>query len=205
MNQQLLDTVAQLELAKTQIEERSRELKHLADHDQLTHALTRRAFLERAQRIFLQAVNQSAKISCVMVDIDHFKSVNDGYGHLVGDQVIHRLALTLRENVGSQGLVCRYGGEEFCVLVHGDVEHASQLAEKLRGIVETSCGQAVIPGGKFRVTASFGVASLEFGANTLAEVIKQADQALYLCKSSGRNRVCSYTEVTARQSIHTAA
>jgi diguanylate cyclase (GGDEF)-like protein len=145
MNAQLLDTVAQLELAKTQIEERSRELKHLADHDQLTNALTRRAFLQRAQQIFLQAVNQGAKMSCMMVDIDHFKSVNDGYGHLVGDQVIHRLALTLRENVGSQDLVCRYGGEEFCVLVRGDVEQARVIAEKLRTVVESTCGPAVIP------------------------------------------------------------
>jgi diguanylate cyclase (GGDEF)-like protein len=205
MNQQLLDTVAQLELAKTQIEERSRELKHLADHDQLTNALTRRAFLSKAQQIFLQAMNMSTKMSCVMVDIDHFKSVNDGYGHLVGDQVISRLAVTLRENVGPKDLVCRYGGEEFCVLVRGDVQHTHGVAEKLRSVLEATCGPAVIPGGKFRVTASFGVASLEFGAQTLAEVIKQADQALYLAKSSGRNRVCTYAEVTARQSAHTPA
>ena len=205
MNQQLLDTVAQLELAKTQIEERSRELKHLADHDQLTNALTRRAFLEKAQQIFLQASNQSAKIACIMVDIDHFKAINDGYGHLVGDQVIHRLAATLRENAGAQDLVCRYGGEEFCVLVRGDAEHARAIAENLRVILETDCGPAVIPGGKLRVTASFGVASLEFGAGTLAEVIKQADQALYLAKSAGRNRVCTYTEVTAKQGMHAAA
>jgi len=205
MNQQLLDTVAQLELAKTQIEERRRELKHLADHDQLTNALTRRAFLQRAQQIFLQAVNQGTKMSCIMVDIDHFKSVNDGYGHLVGDQVIHRLSLSLREHVGPQGLVCRYGGEEFCVLVRSDVEHARQLSETVRAVVETSCGQAVMPGGKLRVTASLGVASLDSGAGTLAEVIKQADQALYLAKSSGRNRVCTYAQITAKQSVPTAA
>jgi diguanylate cyclase (GGDEF)-like protein len=205
MNQQLLDTVAQLEMAKVQIEERSRELKHLADHDQLTDALTRRAFLGRAQQIFLQAINQGGKMSCVMVDIDHFKSVNDGYGHLVGDQVIHRLAVTLRENVSAQDLVCRYGGEEFCVLVRGDVEHTRVVCEKLRSVLEETCGPAVIPGGKFKVTASFGVASLEFGAGTLAEVIKQADQALYLAKSSGRNRVCTYAEVAAKQGVHAAA
>jgi diguanylate cyclase (GGDEF)-like protein len=205
MNQQLLDTVAELELAKAQIEERGKELKHLADHDQLTNALTRRAFLQKAQQIFLQAMNQSAKMSCIMVDIDHFKSVNDGYGHLVGDQVIHRLALTLRENVTAKDLVCRYGGEEFCVLVRGDVDHARSVAETLRAILEASCGPAVIPGGKFKVTASFGVASLEFGASTLAEVIKQADQALYLAKFSGRNRVCTYADVTARQGTHAAA
>src|SRR5690348_12811110 len=106
-------------------------------------------------------MNMSGKVSCVMVDIDHFKSINDGYGHLVGDQVIARLAATLRENVGKQDLVCRYGGEEFCVLVRGDVEHTRAIAEQLRSVLETTCGPAVIPGGKFRVTASFGVASLE--------------------------------------------
>jgi len=205
MNQQLLDTVAQLELAKTQIEQRSSELKHLADHDQLTNALTRRAFLQHAQQIFLEAVAQREQLSCIMVDIDQFKSVNDGYGHLVGDQVIHRLAVTLRENVGPQDLVCRYGGEEFCLLLRGDFEHARKVGENLRGIVEASCGLAVIPGGKFRVTASFGVASLESGANTLAELIKQADQALYLSKSSGRNRVCSYAQISAKQGVHAAA
>lgn len=204
MNEQLLDTVAQLELAKSQIEERSREFKHLADHDQLTNALTRRAFLTRAQQIFLQALNQKGTMSCIMVDIDHFKSINDGYGHLVGDQVIQRLAVTLRENVGPQDLVCRYGGEEFCVLVRGDVHHTRGVGEKLRSVLEATCGPTVIPGGKFKVTASFGVASLEFGAGTLAEVIKQADQALYLAKSAGRNRVCTYAEVTARQGVQAA-
>jgi diguanylate cyclase (GGDEF)-like protein len=205
MNQQLLDTVAELELAKAQIEERSHELKRLADHDQLTNALTRRAFLQKAQQIFLHAVNSGAQMSCVMIDIDHFKSINDGYGHLVGDQVIQQLAVMLKENVASQDLVCRYGGEEFCVLVGEDVEHARGIAEKLRSVVEATCGPAVIPGGKLKVTSSFGVASLGFGAGTLAEVIKQADQALYLAKSSGRNRVCIYTEVSARQGAHAAA
>jgi diguanylate cyclase (GGDEF)-like protein len=119
--------------------------------------------------------------------------------------VIHRLALTLRENVNAKDLVCRYGGEEFCVLVRGDVEHTRGVAEHLRAVLEATCGPAVIPGGKFKVTASFGVASLEFGAGTLAEVIKQADQALYLAKFSGRNRVCTYADVTARQGTHAAA
>jgi diguanylate cyclase (GGDEF)-like protein len=91
------------------------------------------------------------------------------------------------------------------VLVRGDVEQARVIAEKLRTVVESTCGPAVIPGGKFQVTASFGVASLESGAGTLAEVIKQADQALYLAKSSGRNRVCTYAQVTAKQGMHAAA
>jgi diguanylate cyclase (GGDEF)-like protein len=199
MNQQLLDMVAQLEVAKSQIEERNRELKHMADHDQLSGALTRRAFLERAQQQFSIGTGQRAEGSCVMVDIDHFKSINDRYGHLVGDQAIQRVAAILRENVGAQDLVCRYGGEEFCVLVAGSARRAQELAEKFRHTIETTCGPAVIPGEAARITASFGTSSLQSGATTLTELIRQADEALYLAKGTGRNRVCRQEEVNSKQ------
>jgi diguanylate cyclase (GGDEF)-like protein/PAS domain S-box-containing protein len=201
MNQQLLDTVAQLEVAKGKIEEQNVQLKHLADHDPLTSALTRRAFLERAQQAFLKGASQrGGDVCCIMVDIDHFKSVNDRYGHLMGDQVIHRVALTLRDATPAGDLVCRYGGEEFCMLVTGiKASQAQEFADQIRKVIETTCGPAVIPGEAARITASFGVASFDFGATTLAELIKQADQALYLAKSTGRNRVCRYDELTSGQ------
>jgi diguanylate cyclase (GGDEF)-like protein len=199
MNQQLVDMVAQLEIAKAQIEERNRELKHMADHDQLSGALTRRAFLERAQQQFSIGTGQRAEGSCVMVDIDHFKSINDRYGHLVGDQAIQRVAAILRENLSAQDLVCRYGGEEFCVLVTGSARRAHEVAEKLRYTIETTCGPNVIPGEAARITASFGMSSLESGATTLTELIKQADEALYLAKGSGRNRVCRHSEVSGKR------
>jgi len=200
MNQKLLDMVAQIEVAKKKIEEQNIELKHLADHDQLTGALTRRAFLEQSQNLFLAAATQRKDISCVMVDIDHFKSINDRYGHLVGDQVIHRVALTLRNAVTEGDLVCRYGGEEFCLLVAGvNARQASEFADHIRNTMETGVGASVIPGETVRITASFGVASLENGATTLAEMIKQADQALYLAKTTGRNRVARYEELVSAQ------
>jgi diguanylate cyclase (GGDEF)-like protein len=205
MNQQLLDMVAQLEVAKSNIEERNRELKYMADHDQLSGALTRRAFLERVQQQFSIGTGQRAQGSCVMVDIDHFKSINDRYGHLVGDQAIQRVSAILRQSVGEGDLVCRYGGEEFCVLVAGPVRRAQELAEKFRQVIETTCGAAVIPGEAARITASFGLSSLEAGAATLTELIKQADEALYLAKNSGRNRVCRYEEVSSRTRIPVAA
>jgi diguanylate cyclase (GGDEF)-like protein len=199
MNQQLLDTVAQLEVAKSQIEQQNAQLRHLADHDPLTSVLTRRAFLERAQQAFLKAASQrSGDLCCVMVDVDHFKSVNDRYGHLIGDQVIHRVALILRDATPAGDLVCRYGGEEFCMLVSGiKAGQAQQFADQIRKVVETTCGPAVIPSEAARITASFGVASFDSGARTLAELIKQADQALYLAKSTGRNRVCRYDELAS--------
>jgi len=206
MNEQLLDSVAQLEVAKQKIEGQNAELKYLADHDQLTSALTRRAFLERSQQLFLKAAAQRDDVTCVMVDIDHFKSINDRYGHLVGDQVIHRVALLLRNAVPEGGLVCRYGGEEFCVLVASiQSAQAHAFADGLRALIETTCGQAVIPGEAARITASFGLSCLGSGASTLAEMIKQADQALYLAKNTGRNRVCRYDELANSQHASLAA
>jgi diguanylate cyclase (GGDEF)-like protein/PAS domain S-box-containing protein len=207
MNQQLLDTVAQLEVAKHKIEAQNTELKHLADHDQLTGALTRRAFLERAQQMFLKgAAQRGGDVSCIMVDIDHFKAVNDRFGHLLGDQVIHRVALTLREATPANDLVCRYGGEEFCLLVTGiKAQQAQAFADQIRKLIEHTCGAAVIPGEPVRITASFGVAAFDSGASTLAELIKQADQALYLAKTEGRNRVCRYDELGSAQPSALAA
>jgi diguanylate cyclase (GGDEF)-like protein len=105
----------------------------------------------------------------------------------------------LHESAGKQDLVCRYGGEEFCMLVTGTVLRAQEIAENCRHAIENTCGAAVIPGETARITASFGLSSFEGGAATLTELIKQADQALYLAKDSGRNRVCRYDEVNNKQ------
>ena len=133
-----------------------------------------------------------------MVDIDHFKSINDRYGHLVGDQAIQNVANTLESAVRAGDLVCRYGGEEFCLLLAGiEASQAQELSERMRKQIETSCGPAVIPGDSVRITASFGVASIQYGATTLAELIKQADQALYAAKAAGRNRVLRHDQALA--------
>lgn len=198
MNQALLDSVAQLEVAKSKIELQNEELKRLADHDQLTGSLTRRAFLEQSQQIFLKCAAQRSNVCILMVDIDHFKSINDRYGHLVGDQAIQNVATTLESAVRAGDLVCRYGGEEFCLLLGGiEASLAQELAERMRKQIETGVGPAVIPGENVRITASFGVASIQHGSTTLAELIKQADQALYAAKAAGRNRVLRHDQALA--------
>lgn len=195
MNQALLDSVAQLEVAKRQIELHNEELKRIADRDQLTGTLTRRAFLEQAQQHFLKVAAQRGELSCLMGDIDHFKAINDRYGHLVGDQAIEHVSQTLQSAVRPGDLVCRYGGEEFCVLLPGvGTASAAELAERMRARIEVNCGATVIPGESVRITISFGVASVAFGGSTLAELIKQADTALYVAKNAGRNRVARYDE-----------
>jgi diguanylate cyclase (GGDEF)-like protein len=193
MNQALLDSVAQLEVAKRKIEQQNEDLKRIADHDQLTSLLTRRAFLEQAQQAFLTIAAQRGELSCLMGDIDHFKAINDRYGHLVGDQAIQHVAQVLSASVRPSDIVCRYGGEEFCILLPAiAAEQAVQLAERMRARIEAQCGPGVIPGENVRITASFGVAAMSHGGSTLAELIKQADQALYAAKAGGRNRVSRY-------------
>jgi diguanylate cyclase (GGDEF)-like protein len=106
----------------------------------------------------------------------------------------------LRNAVPEGALVCRYGGEEFCLLVSGIKSvQAHAFAERIRAAIETTVGASVIPGEVVRITASFGLSSLDLGATTLAEMIKQADQALYLAKATGRNRVARYDELSASQ------
>jgi diguanylate cyclase (GGDEF)-like protein/PAS domain S-box-containing protein len=198
MNQALLDSVAQLEVAKQKIEQQNEELKRLADHDQLTGNLTRRAFLEQAQQMFLKSAAQRANVCAVMLDVDHFKAINDRYGHLVGDQALQDVASILQSAVRPGDLVCRYGGEEFCMLLSGvEAGQAQELAERMRRQIETRCGPAVIPGENVRITASFGIASMQHGATTLAELIKQADHALYAAKAAGRNRVLRHDQAMA--------
>jgi diguanylate cyclase (GGDEF)-like protein len=195
MNQALLDSVAQLEVAKKEIERRNEELKRIADLDQLTGALTRRAFLTRAQQQFLESTAHRGDVCCLMVDIDHFKSINDRYGHLVGDQAIQHVTNTIQGALCPADILCRYGGEEFCVLLpEATVQKAYELAEHMRQQIESTCGPGVIPGDNVRITCSFGVTSVEFGGNTLAELIKQADQALYVAKNTGRNRTARYDQ-----------
>jgi diguanylate cyclase (GGDEF)-like protein len=193
MNQALLDSVAQLEVAKRKIEQQHEDLKRIADHDQLTGVLTRRAFLEQGQQAFLKVASQRGELVCLMGDIDHFKAINDRYGHLVGDQAIGHVAQALVHVVRPSDIVCRYGGEEFCLLLPGvSAEQGAQLAERMRARIESGCGPGVIPGENVRITASFGVAAMSSGGSTLAELIKQADQALYAAKAAGRNRVARY-------------
>ncbi len=190
MNQALLDLVSQLDAANEKIQQHNEELKYLANHDQITGALTRRAFLEQSEQIFLRSTGGRGHVSCVMIDIDHFKSINDRYGHLVGDQAIRQVAEVLQKSVRAGDLVCRFGGEEFCVLLpRASAQDAMEVAERMRSTIEATSGAAVVPGESVRITSSFGVSSMSGGSVTLSEMIRQADQALYAAKDGGRNCV----------------
>ena len=182
--------LATIEKSRDEIRLRNDELQAMATCDPLTGISNRRAFMGRAELEFETAMRGDGKLCCLMLDIDHFKRVNDDHGHLTGDEVIRRMAEELVSEWPSQEMVCRYGGEEFCMLLTDtDVEEAVALASRLRRRMAAE-GFAVVP-----VTASFGMTSLTFGASSFTELLNQADEALYASKENGRNRVTRYDQI----------
>jgi diguanylate cyclase (GGDEF)-like protein/PAS domain S-box-containing protein len=183
-NFELGQTIEMLELANDEIQEQSRELEFLAERDPLTHCLNRRSLGMKFEALFSQARQGEMSLSCLMADIDFFKSINDQYGHATGDEVIKSVADILKSNTRDVDLVGRYGGEEFCtVIVNLSPARTAAVAERIRKAVENSSCAGV------KVTISMGVAFLYNGAGNPEELINQADKALYAAKKSGRNRV----------------
>ena len=132
-NQQLVEMVQQLGQAQERVQKQNEELQRLATRDGLTGCLNRRAFHEQLASAFAWARRNEKPLCAIMLDIDHFKSVNDTYGHARGDDVLRGVAETLRTNVRAADIVCRYGGEEFCILLPStELAGAVELAEKLR-------------------------------------------------------------------------
>lgn len=192
-NEQLRRTLTDLEHSREKIRTQNEELRVLATRDPLTGCFNRRAFFDLAGDAFDERLRTNRDSSCIMADIDHFKTFNDLYGHSVGDQVIQVVARSLSQNIRNEDLLCRYGGEEFCILLPGtDLEQARSIAERMRSTIETSALTAIRSSRVERITASFGIASLSQGARRIEELIDQADSALYKSKESGRNRVTAW-------------
>ncbi len=190
-SRELENALALLEKSRDEIRLQNDELRVLARRDPLTGAANRRSFLETGEIEVEAAQRRGDDLCCVMVDIDHFKRVNDDHGHQTGDEVIRAVATALLSQSPDGERVCRYGGEEFCVLLPGmSPEEARSMAERWRRSIGAD-GFAAVP-----ITASFGLASLrEHGADSLYTLVDQADQALYVSKQTGRNRVTGFEQV----------
>ncbi len=182
----LMVLVISVALARLASAERKLMLRALTDP--LTGVFNRRTFIDLSSKEEARARRTGTLTSVLMMDIDHFKNINDSYGHPVGDLVIKALAETATKGLRPTDILARYGGEEFVVtLPQTDVEVASRVAERLRAALE----QATVStddGKQVRFTVSIGIATFTTGV-TLAEAIESADQALYRAKQGGRNRV----------------
>lgn len=192
-NEALREALAALSASKDEIEQKNDELQRLATRDPLTGCLNRRSFLEAFEAMFRDACAHGSALSCVMLDIDNFKAVNDTHGHAVGDRAIQEVAKKLHECARTTDLVCRYGGEEFCVVVPGiGLNGALGFAERVRTRIERECAAGVRETEGLRVTVSAGVEALSARTPSAPILLDRADKALYRAKRSGRNRVCEY-------------
>jgi diguanylate cyclase (GGDEF)-like protein len=180
---------AQLEimedLAKLVVDEL--ELRLLASTDSLTGALNRRSFDDQTNREIERANRYGNSLSCAVIDIDHFKWINDSYGHSVGDAVIQRVISIFRSELRASEYIGRIGGEEFAVIFpETPLREAVQIAERIRTLIAATAIDE--SGHKIRVTVSIGVAG--YGGETKTDrLIHQADVAMYRAKAAGRNRV----------------
>jgi diguanylate cyclase (GGDEF)-like protein len=164
------------------------QMEQRATTDGLTGLTNHRAFQERLAQLHALCERTDQKYSVILTDIDHFKSINDTYGHPVGDQVLKRVAAVFAGRARKVDIVARYGGEEF-VLVLPDTDGAG--AEAFANRLREEIGDLALTSehGNFKVTISMGIAEYPRDGKERLELIERSDQALYWCKEHGRNRV----------------
>lgn len=166
-----------------------KKITELAAIDDLTMILNRRFGIRRLREEFSRSARHGSPVSVVMIDIDHFKNFNDTFGHNAGDAVLKTVASVLSGNLRAEDMVCRYGGEEFLVLLAGaGMNDAAVIAERMRRIIESE--EIKWSGQRLSITISIGVATYPIvRASVCEELVTYADKALYAAKESGRNRV----------------
>ena len=186
----LLSTLQDLSQSKKAISEQNEELRFLATRDPLTSCMNRRTFFDQFEQHWGTADGQSMPLCGVMIDIDFFKSINDDYGHGMGDEVLRQTGALLNEMTRSEDVVCRYGGEEFAILMPGlTITRAEQAAESIR----IRLSELEFP--NFAITASLGVSAFGLGADSPQDMLDQADKCLYVAKRNGRNQVVRFDTV----------
>jgi len=185
-DQQLLEQLVAVRTKELQLAKDRAEL--LARTDPLTLMLNRRAFFEQGAIEVERSLRYQSSLAVMMIDLDHFKSINDNYGHAAGDNTLLSVANTLKAMMRSVDIIGRIGGEEFAVIMpHADLEIAAELAQRLRQGIEKV--EIIIEDKRLNITACFGVTSLNAKTESLDKALKRADKALYLAKENGRNRI----------------
>ena len=173
--------------------QRFSSIQSMAIYDNLTGLYNRRSFEERLGIETQKSFYGSTPVSLVMVDIDHFKKVNDTFGHLEGDKVLCEIASLLKTSVRKKDIVVRYGGEEFILILSGaGLEEAAMIAERIRRLVESTPVQ--IEQAHINLTVSLGISNFPIHRpQSKEELVKMADLALYAAKRGGRNKVCIFS------------
>ncbi|MEM9492579.1 MAG: sensor domain-containing diguanylate cyclase, partial [Myxococcota bacterium] len=180
------------------------KMETMATTDGLTGLTNHRTFQERFAELLDRSERHSREAAILLCDVDHFKKVNDNYGHPVGDEVLRQVARVLRGAVRKVDIPARYGGEEFAVVLEEcNLAGANQLAERIRADV---AGLVIDSDkGTFQITMSIGIATFPIDGRTRADLIEHADHALYHAKETGRNRVVSYQRYLAERQLRRAS
>lgn len=175
------------------------QIRRLLVHDELTGLLTSKSFFSELRREAASAEAESRPFCVLMMDLDHFKEVNDTYGHLAGNETLEQVGAVIMRSLRAGDVAARFGGEEFAAFML-DAQYAQGLvaAERVRAAIEehefpaTRRGSSELEQKKHHITISIGVAAFPEDARDPIELIELADSALYRAKRSGRNRVCAY-------------
>ena len=174
-----------------ELEDMNRTLEQLSSHDALTGAFNRGYVMPELKRAVNSSLRYESAISVVLMDIDHFKTVNDKYGHLAGDEVLKSLAAKIKSEIRTSDIFARYGGEEFLFLLpNADESSACETAERIRAATESH--MSLFKTAEIAVTASFGVACFDDSMKDYLGLVHAADSALYRAKAAGRNRVALF-------------
>ena len=192
LNRELLEARRKAEQLAHDLKAANEKLQLLASVDELTGLYNRRYFEDFFAREFARCRRYHRPMACIILDIDHFKRVNDSYGHQQGDSILRELGERLLALLRGSDVAVRYGGEEFVVLLPETGLYAARIAaEKIRRAVAVDTFRFK-PGQGLEITISLGIAALDgpLGAETPQELLKQADAKLYLAKETGRNRCC---------------
>ena len=191
LEQKLSMQLDELILAHHQLQEAHAKIEEIARMDELTGLFNRRHIMQCLSAEFTRAKRYSSELSIFIIDLDHFKIINDSYGHPVGDQVLRETGRLLREAIRETDIMGRYGGEEFLgILPETGTKGAVILAERIcQSFRSFQC--PVSNDEHVQVTVSLGIASIQSEQQESDELLIQADQALYDAKKAGRNRVCT--------------
>jgi diguanylate cyclase (GGDEF)-like protein/PAS domain S-box-containing protein len=195
-NRKLQEMLALLKEAQYKVEVKNQELEVLATHDPLTGALNRRAFSQDFNKYFAASLQTNNALTVMMVDIDHFKAVNDRYGHATGDEVIKMTVSNIKSCLRGDDIIGRYGGEEFSIMLpNTNIEQAQLVAGRIRERIEQGVYHISGTAHAISVTGSIGISTVAQDTAESSELLNQSDKALYAAKRKGRNCIISWHEI----------
>ncbi len=182
------DLESQVKIRTQELQEANEKLQELAVTDPLTKIFNRRVFSGKMTEEIERSRRYEHPMAVAMIDVDHFKQFNDMEGHPIGDEALKKVAHTIKGKIRKTDVFCRYGGEEFCLMMpETDLVAGKEICERLRASVENAVFQG--KQGRAYLTVSIGVAGFPEHGDNISELIENADEALYQAKNSGRNRV----------------